>query len=87
MDQQKDTTLKEEIQNIFSAALHPTYGGAELNTVEIKDNLLTLFQSELSKKDEALISEVRKVLAFEGVLSFSVEKALAELLSKEGGKT
>lgn len=81
----REILQREVADNIgYVNTLHEKQLLKSLESAEVQLNIL-LSQAVHKAKEEQkseIVNEVRKVLAFEGALSHSVEKALEELLTQ-----
>jgi len=79
----KIPSIEERVEDILSMIpkmkITVEVGDGENDTVDLEEVLPYELTKILTADRNALILEVRKVLASEGVLSMSVEKALAEI--------
>jgi len=70
----KIPSVEEKVEEFMSQ-----YAWGKFFTIELEQEVRENLVQALTADRTALILEVRKVLAFEGVLSMSVEKALSEI--------
>ena len=70
----KIPSVEEKVEEFMSQ-----YAWGKFFTIELEQEVRENLVQTLTADRTALILEVRKVLAFEGVLSMSVEKALSEI--------
>ena len=84
------TPTNEQVEKLLNAieyiVSHPEEGSGDVHA-DVRKVVTEAILTAQSATMEELIYEVRKVLAFEGVLSMSVEKALSELSPNSGAET